>query len=212
MKIGVIAASGKAGNLIVNEAINRGFEVVGVVRDASRVSQNIQIIEKNIFDLNKNDLNGIELIINAFGAKGSDPIVYQTSTQHLISLLNNTSTRLIVVGGAGSLFTDETLQQQVYQTPEFPAVVYPTSSNMAKALELLKNSHVNWTFFAPAISFDYSGDKTGHYKLGSSFVILNNSNESYISYLDFVDALLDEVTNKQYLNQMMTAVSEKKPK
>ncbi len=209
MKIGVIAASGKAGSLIVNEAMNRGHEVIAIVRNASKVIQNIVKIEKDIYDLNQSDLVGFDVVINAFGAKGNDPIVYQTSTKHLIDILSNTNVRMIVVGGAGSLYTDESRTIQVYQTPSFPAVVYPTSSNMAIALELLKNSTINWTFFAPAINFDYSGELSGKVKLGSDYVILNNSNESYISYLDYVKLLLDEVENKRYINQVMTAVSQK---
>lgn len=209
MKIGVIAASGKAGSLIVNEALNRGHEVTAIVRDASKVSQDIYKIEKDIFDLTQVDLCGFDVVVNAFGAKGSDPIVYQTSTKHLIDILSDTNIRLIVVGGAGSLYTDVTETIQVYQTPSFPAVVYPTSSNMAIALELLKNSTVNWTFFAPAINFDYNGVLSGKVKLGSNYVILNDLNESYISYKDYVKVLVDEVENKKYINQVMTAVSEK---
>jgi len=209
MKIGVIAASGKAGSLIVNEALNRGHEVTAIVRDASKVIQDIYKIEKDIFELNQNDLIGFDVVINAFGAKGNDPIVYQTSTKHLVDILSDTKLRMIVVGGAGSLFTDETRTIQVYQTPSFPAIVYPTSSNMAFALELLKNSNVNWTFFAPAINFDYNGALSGKVKLGSNYVILNNSDESYISYKDYVKVLLDEVENRRYINQVMTAVSEK---
>lgn len=209
MKVGVIAASGKAGNLIVNEAINRGYEVVAIVRDASKVSQDIYTIEKDIFSLSKEDLSEFDVVVNAFGAKGSDPVVYQTSTKHLVDILSNTSVRLIVVGGAGSLYTDESKSIQVYQTPEFPAVVYPTSSNMAIALELLKKSSLNWTFFAPAINFDYKGRLSRKIKIGSDFVILNDSNESYISYLDYVNVLIDEIENKNYINQVMTAVSEK---
>lgn len=209
MKICVIAASGKAGNLIVNEALNRGYEVVAIVRDASKVSQDIYKIEKDILEINSSDLLGFDVVINAFGAKGSDPIVYQTSTKHLINTLGDTNVRMIIVGGAGSLYTDSTQTMQVYQTPNFPSVVYPTSSNMAIALELLKNSTIKWTFFAPAINFDYNGRLTGKVKLCSNYVILNDSNESYISYKDFVKVLLDEVENKKYVNQVMTAVSEK---
>lgn len=209
MKIGVIAASGKAGNLIVNEALNRGHEVVAIVRDSSKVTQNIVKIEKDIFALKQSDLIGFDVVINAFGAKGNDPIVYQTSTKHLVDILSNINVRLIVVGGAGSLYTDESRTTRVYQTPSFPAVVYPTSSNMALALDLLKNSNVNWTFFAPAINFDFNGKLSGKVKIGSDYVILNDSNESYISYLDYVKILLDEVENKKYISQVMTAVSQK---
>ena len=209
MKIAIIAASGKAGNLIVEDALKRKYDVTAIVRDASKVIQDIPVVEKDILSIKKEDLQPFDVVINAFGAKESDPIIYQTSTRHLINELEGTSVRMIVVGGAGSLYTDETLKIQVYQTPEFPVGVYPTSSNMAKALELLKESSINWTFFAPAVQFDFKGRRSGLTKLGSNFVILNNTNESYISYLDYVDILIDEVENRQYTRQVMTAVSEK---
>ena len=209
MKIVVIGANGKAGSLIVDEALDRGHDVTAIVRDASKVVQDVKKIEKDIFDIEENDLTQFDVVINAFGAGKSDPIIYQTSTKHLINILGESLTRLIVVGGAGSLYTDETLSIQVYQTPDFPPFVYPTSSNMAKALELLQNSLVNWTFFAPAINFDYKGRRVGRYTMGSNYVILNSMNESYISYKDYVVALLDEVENKKFIKKACTAISEK---
>lgn len=47
MKIAIIGASGKAGNLILNEAVSRGHEVTAIVRDRSKLEdQNIAVIEK----------------------------------------------------------------------------------------------------------------------------------------------------------------------
>lgn len=208
MKIGVIAASGKAGKIIVEEALNRKHEVVAIVRNASNIDKDIRIIEKDIFQITRDDVCELDVVINAFGSKGNDPILYQTTTSHLINVFTDSSTRLIVVGGAGSLFTDETLTTQVYQTPDFPAVVYPTSSNMAMSLALLKESSINWTFFTPAINFDYKGVKTGKYQIGFESVILNSKGNSYISYQDYAIALLDEVENPKFIKKRFTAVSE----
>jgi putative NADH-flavin reductase len=49
-------------------------------------------------------------------------------------------TRLIVVGGAGSLFVDENNTTRLLDTPEFPKEFYPTAYNQGKNLEDLKNS------------------------------------------------------------------------
>lgn len=38
MKIGIIGAAGKAGNLILKEALNRGHDVTAIVRNADRKS------------------------------------------------------------------------------------------------------------------------------------------------------------------------------
>ena len=37
MKIAIIGASGKAGSLILKEAVSRGHEVTAIVRDASKL-------------------------------------------------------------------------------------------------------------------------------------------------------------------------------
>jgi hypothetical protein len=211
MKIAVIAASGKVGRLVVEEALNRKHEVVAIVRDASKVVQAIPVIEKDIFQITSQDISEFDVVINAFGSKGADPIVYQTSTKHLINVLEsslNSTTRLIVVGGAGSLYTDSSMTQQVFETPDFPPVVYPTSSNMAKALVLLRNSSINWTFMTPAIQFDAKGPRTGNYQLGTEFVILNKSGNSYVSYADYTIALLDEVEKRNFIKKRFTVVSE----
>lgn len=209
MKIGVIAASGKIGKMIVDEALNRKHEVVAIVRDAKKVEQNVRVIEKDIFDIKESDVVEFDVVINAFGAKRADPVIYQTSTVHLVNVLKNCmNTRYIVVGGAGSLYTDASLSQQVYETPDFPSSVYPTSYNMAKALELLRKSTINWTFMTPAIQFDVNGPKTSNYQIGTEFVILNTSGKSYVSYLDYTVALLDEVENPKFIGKRFTVVSE----
>ncbi len=209
MKIGVIAASGKVGKLVVEEALRRNHDVVGIVRDASKVDQTIRVIEKDIFEITAQDICDFDVVINAFGSKGADPVAYQTSTKHLINVFESClNTRLIVVGGAGSLYTDSSMTQQVFETPDFPPSIYPTSSNMAKGLDMLRNSSIKWTFMTPAINFDSKGPKTGEYQLGTEFVILNKAGNSYVSYLDYVIALLDEVENQRFISKRFTVVSE----
>ena len=52
MKIAVVAANGKAGQLIVEEALNRGHDVTAVVRSSNK-SKAQKVIEKDLFDLTK---------------------------------------------------------------------------------------------------------------------------------------------------------------
>ena len=69
MKIGIIGASGKAGSLILKEAVIRGHEVTAIVRNASKLTdQSVAVIEKNILDLTANDVQSFDVVVNAFGA------------------------------------------------------------------------------------------------------------------------------------------------
>ena len=67
MKLAVIGANGKAGKLIVKEAVNRGLDVTAVVRgDNTTVAQ--EVLKKDLFDLTAADLKGFDVVIDAFGA------------------------------------------------------------------------------------------------------------------------------------------------
>lgn len=210
MKLAVIGANGKAGRLIAQEAIDRGHEVTAIVRDRNKLDVNVRVLEKDIQSLKSEDLKDFDVLINAMGAGTQDPIIYQDATKHMIDvLLDLPKLRYLVVGGAGSLFTDATMAYALYETEQFPKVIYPTAMNMAKALELLRASQIQWTFFSPAIQFDPKGRRTGTYQLGSEWVILNQAQESYISYLDYVIALLDEVEHPQFICKRFTAVGER---
>lgn len=69
MKIGIIGASGKAGSLILKEALTRGHDVTAIVRDEAKVQiQGASVLEKDVFDLKSEDIKGFDVIVNAFGA------------------------------------------------------------------------------------------------------------------------------------------------
>lgn len=211
MKIGIIGATGKAGSLILEEAKARGHEVTAIVRNQAKLTdKNIPVIEKSIFDLTKEDLVNFDVVVNAFNAPEGEEHQHVDSHVVLIDALKGTDTRLIVVGGAGSLYVDEDKTTRLYETPDFPDFIYPTASNMGKALDLLlASSDLKWTHLSPAITFDPDGVRTGSYQLGNDHVINNRAGESYISYADYAIATVDEIENQKHENQRFTVVGEK---
>ncbi|PTF51080.1 hypothetical protein BUY34_15170, partial [Staphylococcus cohnii] len=69
MKIGIIGATGKVGSLVLEEAIGRGHDVTAIVRNAAKVSnKNVNVIEKEIYDITSEDLKDLDVVVNAFGA------------------------------------------------------------------------------------------------------------------------------------------------
>ena len=104
MKLAVVAATGKAGRLIVKEAKERGFEVTAFARREAEIDGADAVIVKDIFDLTKEDLAGFDAVVDAFGAWTEDVLpLHSTTLSHLCDILSGTDTRLLVVGGAGSL-------------------------------------------------------------------------------------------------------------
>lgn len=209
MKIGIIGATGKAGQKLTQEAIKRGLDVTAIVRDTSKLTQAVQAIEKNILELTTEDIKPFDVIINTFAAPLTDAELYRVMGKHLIDIFNNVSTRLIVVGGAGRLFVDETSTTHLFDTPDFPAFLIPSSKNQYESYLELKASSIKWTYVSPAAFFDPEGERTGNYAVGNDHLIFNSAGESYISYADLAVAIMDEAVSEKYLCTAITVVGEK---
>lgn len=209
MKIAVIAANGKAGQAIVLEALNRGHEVTAFVRGKNKTKAD-KVLVKDLFDLKKEDLAGFDVVVTAFGVFDlNDLPQHITSLEHLAGLLENTSTRLLVVGGAGSLYLDESLTSQLYQTSEFPKAFFPLAKAMADGLERLRDfSTVNWTYISPAADFVVDAPRTGDYILAGEVFTLNEKGESRIGYADYALAVVDEIESKKHLKQRISVVGK----
>ena len=209
MKLAVIGANGKAGKLIVKEAVNRGLDVTAVVRgDNTTVAQ--EVLKKDLFDLTAADLKGFDVVIDAFGAWTEETLPqHSTSLKHLCDILSGTDTRLIVVGGAGSLYVNPAHTVCGADGPEVPDVFKPLAAAMAKALgELRARRDVKWTYISPAGDFRADGARTGKYILGGEELTLNSKGESMISYADYAIAMVDEAVNGGNIQKRISVVSE----
>lgn len=211
MKIAIIGANGQAGRLILQEAASRGHDVTAIVRNASSiVDLTINVLEKDLFNLTPSDVSGFDAVVNTFKAPEGQESLYIDAGRKLVEVFQQApNTRLIVVGGAGSLFVDDKNEMKLMDTPEFPAFVYPTASNAGKQLDELRLSKsVKWAYVSPAAFFDPNGPRTGAYTLGKDHVILNSLGQSYVSYADYAIAIVDEIENVRHENERFTVVGE----
>lgn len=192
MKIAVVCANGKAGRLIVKEAVSRGHEVTAFARSANQtVSQDFR--QKDLFDLTAADLQGFDAVVDAFGAwQEQDLHLHSDSLKHLCKVLSGSDTRLYVVGGAGSLFVNKEHTAQVSDSPDFPAMFLPLARAQGKSLEELRAvTDVNWTFVSPACDFRADGERSGKYVLAGEELSVNDKGESIISYADYAIGMVD---------------------
>ncbi len=209
MKIAVVCANGKAGKLIVSEAVARGLDVTAVVRGENKTDAN-KVLNKDLFDLTSEDLKGFDVVVDAFGAWTEDTLpMHSTSLKVLCDALSGTDTRLLIVGGAGSLYVNPEHTACVSDGPDFPDVFKPLAAAMAKALsELRERSDVKWTYVSPAGDFQADGEKSGKYILGGEELTLNSRGESIISYADYAIAMVDEIVSGNHIQQRISVVRE----
>ena len=206
-KIAVVAANGKAGQLIVREAVERGNDVTAFVRSENRtVAENVVV--KDIMDLTPKDLVGFDAVVDAFGAWTPETLPqHSTTLAHLCDILSGTDTRLLVVGGAGSLYVNPEHTMTVSETPDFPEMFKPLASAMAEALsDLRERDDVRWTYISPAGNFQAEGKRTGEYILAGEELTLNDRGESIISYADYAIAMVDEIESGDHIQQRISVV------
>ena len=206
-KIAVVAANGKAGQLIVREAVERGNDVTAFVRSENRtVAENVVV--KDIMDLTPKDLVGFDAVVDAFGAWTPETLPqHSTTLAHLCDILSGTDTRLLVVGGAGSLYVNPEHTMTVSETPDFPEMFKPLASAMAEALsDLRERDDVRWTYISPAGDFQAEGERTGDYILAGEELTLNDCGESIISYADYAIAMMDEIESGDHIQQRISVV------
>lgn len=209
MKIAVVAANGKAGQLIVEEAVKRGHDVTAIVRSENK-TQAQHLLKKDLFDLTKEDLVGYDVVATAFGAWIAETLpLHSKSIEHFNDLLAGTSTRLLVVGGAGSLYVDKEKKVRLVDTAEFSADYKPLASAQADELDLLRTKKdLNWTFVSPAAEFIPDGARTGEYILAGDFFTVNEAGESKISYADYAIAFVDEIESGKYIQERISVLGK----
>ncbi len=206
MKITLFGASGMIGAPILEELSARGHAVSAVVRDTSRVAAlaGVTAIQADIF----NDasvaaaVSGSDVVVSAYGPGPASAHLLVDAFQSLLKGLATAGvTRLIAVGGAGSLEVAPGLL--LIDAPFFPAAWKEIAQAHSDALEVLKASDIDWTSVSPAAMIQ-PGERTGTFRLGKDQLLTDANGESKISTADFAIAVADEVERNSHVRQRFT--------
>ncbi|MEU0429990.1 NAD(P)H-binding protein [Streptomyces canus] len=230
MHIGVIGATGGIGSRVVTEALDRGHHVTAFSRDATRIDEDRKNVVWKSVDVLDADavaavIPGLDVLISGFqpgnAAKDfadtvarsiADPTVYATAARALLKALeSHPRTRLIVIGGAGSLEiepgvvradSDELLHEtldEIGLPREYAAAV----RGHRDALNVLRTSNRLWTYFSPAEDIA-PGERTGRFRIGGDQPVLDAKGRSRISMEDSAVALVDEAELPRFVQRRFT--------
>lgn len=213
-KVAVIGAIGFVGSHVVKELANRGYAVEAIVRDASKVEQNDSVKAKSI-DVNNIDqlaegLQGSDAVISTYNAGWTNPNLYNdflTGSENIEKAVEKAGVkRLIIVGGAGSLYTSDNIQ--IVDTPDFPEAYKPGATAARDYLNKIKeNNNLDWTFFSPAIEMNQAnvGTRTGKYRTSLETPVFDDNGRSILSVEDVAVALVDELEQNNHIRERFTA-------
>lgn len=209
LNIAVVAANGRVGTLVVKEAVERGFNVTAIVRDKNKTAAQ-HALASDALDLTASDLADFDVVVDAAGGWTPETIPAITNVAtHLADCVAGTPTRLIVVGGAGSLFVNPEHTATVDQGPDFPEDWKPLSAAHRVALaNLRQRANVNWTYVSSAADFQADGARTGEYTLAGEELALNSKGESTVSYADYAIAIVDLIESGEHVRERVSVVSK----
>jgi len=194
----------------VNEALERGHDVTAIVRHPEKITTQhprLTVVQGDALDVDNlvNTTRGHDVLISAYSpgmTPTDDQSQFSTVAHNLIEAVKQSDvSRVIVVGGASSLEVAPGVR--LIDTPQFPDFLKPHAAGSAAALDILRASEIDWTYFSPAISIE-PGTRTGTYRLGKDNPIFDAQGKSDISMEDYSAALIDEVERPQFLRQRFT--------
>ncbi|OWK73701.1 histidine kinase [Flavobacteriaceae bacterium JJC] len=216
MKISLIGATGFVGNAILNELLDRNYQVNAIARNPDKITIENENLQKNSIDIFSEEdlaeaLKGSDAVISAYNPGWTNPNIHEEYLKGAEAIQNAVEKsgvkRLIVIGGAGTLKIDG---NHIVDGPDFPKEIYPGASAVKKYFveNLSKNDTLDWEFFSPALEMNmFSEDqaKTGKYRLGKNSPVFDNEGRSRHSVQDLAIAIADEIENKKFSHQIFTA-------
>jgi uncharacterized protein len=206
MDVVLFGATGMIGSRILNELVSRGHRVTAVVRDPSKVPANPNVTAVGGDILDPDDVaakaKGADAVISAYSPGNGDVRSLLTATRSLIAGLHKADARrLIMVGGAGSLFVGPGVD--LIDSGHLPEEWKPIAIAHRDALALIRDSDLAWTYFSPA-AFIQPGERTGKFRLGGDSLLSDEQGNSRISAEDYAVALVDELENPKHVRQRFT--------
>ena len=208
----LIGATGFVGSAVLNELLERGHEVTAVVRNAAKLPQNefLTAVEQDVSDVEAiaKLAEGKDAVISAYNPGWMNPEIEKLITENYPKILEAAKKsgveRLIIVGGAGTLFCAPGLR--VVDSGVIPAEIMDGVRPLGNFyLNILTNENdIDWVFFSPAGVLDEEGKKTGNYRLGKDDLIVDAEGNSHISVQDYADALVNELEKPVHHKERFT--------
>lgn len=213
MNITVIGATGFVGKNITNELTDRQHNVTGISRNPVQSEKaNLQYAAVDITAVDElaGKLAGQDVVISAFNAGWQNPNLYDDFLAGSKAIQDAAKKagvkRLIVIGGAGSLYVADGVQ--AVDGPDFPKEIYPGAAAARDYLNLIKEEkELDWTFFSPAFEMHpgITIGRTGKYRLGNDSPVFDEAGRSVLSVEDLAVVIADEVENPRFHRTRFTA-------
>ncbi|MCD7898325.1 MAG: NAD(P)H-binding protein [Bacteroides sp.] len=208
----LIGATGYVGTALMEEALLRGFNITAAVRFPEKLPPNLSnlkgiktdvtVLEEVIAACEKADT-----VVSAYNPGWDDPDIYDDILNTYPIIIEGAKTagvkRLLIVGGAGSLFVNK--DTRMVDSGHIPHKILPGVKGLSEVYTkvLLQEGQLDWVFLAPSANL-FQGERTGKFRIGTDMLLVNEKGESSISVQDYAVAMMDEVDKPTHHKEMFT--------
>jgi len=208
MQLIVFGATGNVGQRVVGEALRRGHEVVGVVRDPEAVQSPDKRVRLVKGDATKADdvarlTRGADAVVSAISPRPNPrglpaPSLAENSRALIKGLRDAGVKRVVYVGGASSL--EVAPGKALADTPDFPEIYREEAREGREALDIWRKDAkgLDWTYLSPAAEIA-PGNRTGKYRTTDDKLLVDDKGRSFITFEDYAAAVLDELEHPQHV-------------
>jgi uncharacterized protein len=217
MKIALIGATGFVGAAVLAELLQRGHHVTALARHPDKLAPQANLwaraLDANDADAVAAAVKGHDAVVSAFNPGWDAPELYARFMQGSAAILAGVEQagveRLLVVGGAGSLFVAPGVQ--LVDTPGFashvPPNVVPGAQAARDALTALRgNATLDWTFLSPPALLA-PGERSGRYRVGGEQLLMAGEAPAGISVADLAVAIVDEIETPRHVRARFTVAA-----
>lgn len=214
MKIALIGPTGFVGSAVLAELLARDHQVTALARDPAKLAPRpgLAVVAGDAYDADRVSAaaRGQDAVVSAFNPGWNDAALYDNFLKGSRAIERGVEAagvkRLLVVGGAGSLFVAPGVQ--LVDTPEFASHVPPNIVPGAKAArdalaELRRNTRLEWTFLSPPAKLA-PGERTGQYRVGGEQLLMDGDDLAGISVADLAVAIADEIERPRHVRARFT--------
>ena len=203
MKLAIFGAAGRTGIPLVQQALEKGHEVVALVRTPSKLSignQRLTVVQGDVTHLADVErvVQGADAVLSVLGhVKGSEPDILTHAIRNIIPTMDKYHVKRLVSLSGASVQAQQDKPKLVNRLIKCYTQV--TTGSLLKDAEqqfmAIQNSDVDWVVVRGPILTE--GPHTGTYRIGWTGV----NTGIRVSRANVADFMLKQVTDRTYLRQ-----------